>query len=130
MTLCQRGLGQVTSLPTFRSFTRKCYSVDRRRYSRVAVEYTASFSGEAYRTRGTILNLSMLGCRARITFRIKTGERIGMLIEVPGSDHPLYVSRADVQWANEEEVGMEFIHMEWGDRQRLAEIVRSIESAG
>ena len=104
--------------------------MDRRRYSRVAVEFTVSLSGEAYRTRGIILNLSMLGCRARSTFPIKTGERIGLLIDVPGSDHPLYVSRADVQWTDEEEVGMEFIHMEWEDRQRLAEVVRSIEAAG
>lgn len=76
-----------------------------------------------------IVNLSMLGCRARSTFSIKTGERIGILIDIPGSDNPLYVSRADVQWSDGQEVGMEFVHMEWEDRQRLAEIVRSIELA-
>ena len=103
--------------------------MDQRSYNRVRVDYPASFSGEAYRAQGMILNLSMLGCRARSTFSIKKGESIGVLIEVPRYKQPLYVSRADVQWSEGNEFGMEFIHMEWEARHRLGEILRAIEAA-
>ncbi|HET9942357.1 MAG TPA: PilZ domain-containing protein [Terriglobia bacterium] len=103
--------------------------MDQRRYNRVSVEYAALLSGKAYRANGTILSLSILGCRARSTSPLQKGERVGLLITVPGYDHPLYVSRADVQWSHGNEFGMEFIHMEWEGRQRLAEIIRGIEGA-
>ena len=103
--------------------------MDQRHYNRVRVDYAAAFSGDAYRAQGTILNLSMLGCRARSAYSIKQGESVGLLITVPGYDQPLYVSRADIQWADGNEFGMEFVHMEWEVRQHLAEIIRSIESA-
>ena len=101
--------------------------MDQRRYNRVSVEYAASLSGKGYRANGTILSLSILGCRARTTSPLQKGERVGLLITVPGHDHPLYVSRADVQWSHGNEFGLEFIHMEWEGRQRLVEIIRAIE---
>jgi hypothetical protein len=104
--------------------------LDKRRYNRITVDFAAAFSGDAYRARGTIINLSMLGCRARTTFSIRAGESIGVLIDVPEYDHPLYVSRAQVQWSDGDELGMEFIHMELEDRQRLAAIIRASEGAG
>jgi PilZ domain-containing protein len=105
-------------------------SLDQRQYNRVRVDYEASFSGEAYRAQGIIVNLSILGCRARSAFPIKKGESIGILISVPAYDHPIYVSRAEVQWADGNEFGMEFIHMEWEGRQHLGEIIRAIEASG
>ena len=108
-------------------FTGNAPSLDQRRYNRVSVEYAASLSGKAYRANGTILSLSILGCRARSASPLQKGEHVGLLITVPGYDHPLYVSRADVQWSHGNEFGMEFIHMEWEGRQRLAEIIRAIE---
>jgi hypothetical protein len=111
-------------------FTGDCTSLDQRHYDRVRVDYAASFSGDVYRAHGTILNLSILGCRARSASSIKKGERVGVLITVPTWNHPIYVSRAEVQWADGNEFGMEFIHMEWEDRQHLGEIIRAIEAAG
>lgn len=103
--------------------------MDQRRYDRVRVEYPASFSGTSYRAQGTVLNLSMMGCRARTTITVKKDECLGVLIDVPKYERPLYVARAEVQWSDGQEFGMEFIHMELEDRQRLGEIVRAIEGA-
>jgi len=74
------------------------------------------------------LNLSMVGCRARSTHTITKDESLGMLIDVPRCEHPLYISRAEVRWSDGQEFGTEFIHIELEDRQRLAEIIRMIEA--
>ncbi len=103
--------------------------MEQRKYDRVRVEYSASFSGESYRAKGSILNLSIVGCRARMGFVIKKGECLGVMIDVPGYEHPLYVARAEVRWSDGREFGMEFTHIELEDRQRLCEIIRAIEAA-
>ena len=103
--------------------------MEQRRHDRVRVEYSASFSGSSYRAEGTILNLSIGGCRIRTTFMVKKDDSIGVLIEIPKYDRPLYVSRAEIRWSDGQDFGMEFIQMEMEDQQRLGETVRAIEAA-
>jgi hypothetical protein len=98
--------------------------MEQRGYERLAVEYSAAFSGRSYRASGTVLNLSMVGCRCRTDFVVHKGESIGLLIHVPKFAHPLYVALAEVRWSQGQEFGVEFIHMELEDRHRLAEVIR------
>ena len=71
----------------------------------------------------------MIGCRARVAFLINPDEHLGLLIHMPRDVQPLYVARAEVRWLEGQDVGMEFIHMELEDRQRLSELIRAIEAA-
>ena len=103
--------------------------MEQRKHVRVRVEYPASFSGSSYRAEGTILNLSIGGCRIRTTFVVKKDDSIGVLIDIPKYDRPLYVSRAEVRWSDGQDLGMEFIQMEMEDQQRLGETIRAIEAA-
>ena len=56
-------------------------------------------------------------------------ECLGVLIDVPKYEHPIYVSSAQVRWSIGQEFGMEFTHIEGEDRQRLVETVREVETA-
>jgi len=99
--------------------------MEQRGHQRIGVEYSAAFSGRAYRVNGTVLNLSMVGCRCRTGVVVQIGEALRLLIHVPRYEHPLYVALAEVRWSQGEEFGVEFIHMELEDRHRLAEVIRS-----
>lgn len=101
--------------------------MEQRRHGRVRVELPASFSGTSYRAEGTILNLSIVGCRARTAAIIKKDDCLGVLIDIPTYDRPLYVSRAEVRWSDGQDFGMEFIQMEMEDQQRLGETIRASE---
>lgn len=103
--------------------------MDQRQYNRVLVEYPASFSGQPFRAPGTILDLSIAGCRAHTPFIVKKDECLGVLIDVPKYEHPIYVAFAQVRWSIGQEFGMEFTHIETEDRERLAEAIREIETA-
>ena len=98
--------------------------MEQRSYDRVGAEFAASISGSSYRAQGTVLNLSMLGCRCRATVVVQQGDRVGLLIHVPRYQHPLYVALAEVRWSQGQEFGVEFIHMELEDRHRLSEVIR------
>ena len=103
--------------------------MDQRQHSRVCVQYPGSFSGPPLRAPGTILDLSIAGCRAHVPFVIKKDECLGVLIDVPKYEHPIYVVSAQVRWSNGQEFGVEFTHIETEDRQRLAETLREIETS-
>ena len=99
------------------------------RHERVRVEYPAALSGSSYRAKGTMLNLSISGSRVRTPFMVKEDDCLGVLIDIPKYDRPLYVSRAEVRWSGGQDFGMEFIQMEMEDQQRLGENIRGIEAA-
>lgn len=94
-----------------------------RKYGRIAVEFPASFSGASFRAQGVIVDISLSGCRVHSALAMKKNERLGVLIDVPGYDHPLYISQAAIRWASAEEFGIEFLEMELTDRQKLHEVV-------
>ena len=95
-----------------------------RRYGRIAVELSASISGGSSRAQGVILDISLTGCRAQSSLAVKKDDFVGVLIDVPGYENPIYVTQAAIKWANAQEFGMEFLQMELNDRQRLQEIVQ------
>jgi hypothetical protein len=103
--------------------------MERRRYDRIRVRYSTAFLGRSYRASGTVVGLSLLGCRALAGFLIHPDEWLGLRILVPGDEPPIYVARAEVRWFEEQEVGMEFVNMEWQDRQRLSSMIRTMEGA-
>jgi PilZ domain len=97
--------------------------MDRRRFERVRVDYPATFSGRSSRASSTILDLSTCGCRARAAFLVNRDDCLGVLIDVPKYEEPIYVARAVVRWSHEDEFGMEFTDMDTEDHQRLCEVV-------
>ena len=94
-----------------------------RKHGRIAVEFSASLSALTFRGTGIISNISLGGCRVQSQLAIRKDDLLGLLIEVPGYDKPLYINQATIRWASNEEFGLEFMQMELNDRQRLHELV-------
>ena len=94
-----------------------------RKFGRIAVEFPASLSALTFRGTGIVLDISLTGCRIQSQMAIKKDDLLGLLIEVPGCDKPLYVNQAGVRWTSNEEFGLEFRQMELNDRQWLHELV-------
>ena len=90
-----------------------------RKHERIPVDYAGSFVGESLRGRGVILDLSIAGCRVSSSSVVATGDMLGVLIELPGHEQSLYITRTVVRWRTATEFGMEFILMDRHDRQRL-----------
>jgi PilZ domain len=94
-----------------------------RKYGRIAVELPASLTAVSSRGQGIVVDISLTGCRVHSQLAVKKNDSIGLLIDVPGHDKPLYINQAAIRWASNEEFGIEFIQMELSERQRLHEVV-------
>ena len=103
--------------------------MEHRKYDRYPVEYVASFSGDWFGAQGIILDLSVIGCRARGVFAVKKDDYASVLIDVPRFDHPLHVPLAVIRWSSGQEFGMEFIQMEPDDQRQLRELIQAIKTA-
>lgn len=57
---------------------------------------------------GTVLDLSLFGCRIRSTTPVKTGMVFTLRIEVPGGEEPIRIERAEVRWVRGIECGLSF----------------------
>lgn len=104
--------------------------MEQRKHPRYLVEYAGSFSGEGISANGMIVDLSWAGCRARIKSTVKKGECLGVLIDVPRYETPLHVDLAIVRWAQNQELGMEFVRMAPAYQQQLREVIRLTEATG
>jgi hypothetical protein len=100
-----------------------------RKHARYDVEYVGSFSGERISGQGVVIDLSSGGCRARSAVTFTKGDFLGVLIHIPGSEHPLFVNLAVVRWSSGQEFGTEFIRMTADDQQRLHELIRATDAA-
>ena len=63
-----------------------------RKYGRIAVELSALISGGSSRGQGVIVDISLTGCRARSNLGVKKDDCVGLLIDVPGYEHPIYIT--------------------------------------
>ena len=82
--------------------------MNNRLHPRYPVEFTAAFLGERITTSGLILNLSSGGCRVRSIDKLRQGEVLRLLIDVPRYQTLVEVNQASVQWSTGDESGLKF----------------------
>jgi len=69
---------------------------------------------------GTILDLSMAGCRVEAAVPVQESALMEVRIFVPDLDWPLMIDEAVVQWADGRGFGLSFQKMRQGVQDRLS----------
>jgi PilZ domain len=64
-------------------------------------------------------NLSLGGCRMNGSLAMRRGQQLTLRLHLPGDESPLVVERAAVRWVAGEDVGLEFVSLLSGERDRL-----------
>ena len=101
-----------------------------RKHLRYPVEYTAAFLGEGITASGVILNLSSGGCRGRSGGKLRQGDVVRLLIDVPSYQTLLEVNQATVQWSSGDEFGVQFSGTPAEEDERLlSELIVAAQAA-
>lgn len=101
--------------------------VERRRYGRVPVKYRALvhfISG--HDTPGTLLDLSLGGCRISSEEGAPVGSALEIRIYQEDEHEPIHVERAEVRWARDGEFGVEFMEVAVTDQERIRVLFESL----
>ena len=98
---------------------------EKRRHPRYPVELPATFFND--RTSGFVRigNISAGGCKLETNFAVLPGDCGQLLIDVPGYNAPLKVSRASVRWVTGHECGLEFIRVDDDGQGSLNRLTQS-----
>lgn len=101
--------------------------VERRRYGRVPVKYRAFIhfrSGND--TDGTLLDLSLGGCRISSVVAAAVGSTLEIRIYPDEGQEPIQVERADVRWAREGQFGVEFVKVAPAEQKQIEGLFESL----
>ncbi len=78
-------------------------------------------------TDGTVLDLSLLGCRIGSTTPVYPGMVFTLHMEVPGSEEPIQIERAEVRWVRGDEFGLSFLAFTTKAYECLVEIIQQLQ---
>ena len=103
---------------------------DRRTLPRFPVQFRTvlSISGTAIEGRGTLLDLSLGGCRVEAPLSVQPSILLELRIYVPDLDWPLMVDGAVVQWVKGNTFGLRFLRLRPTEADRLAEVISRLEN--
>lgn len=101
--------------------------MNRRKSPRYQVELRCTFAGDQYTGEGTVLDLSMKGCRVRSDTPVLKGAYVELFITLLGQIPPLPVELAVIRWSTGPVSGLEFIRIADGHQARLRHYVHDLE---
>lgn len=98
-----------------------------RKFRRVPVELSSFFSADGPNEwSGTAINLSRKGCAIHSTRAVQTDDYLRVLIFPSANQAPIEVELARVQWAANEQFGVEFMTVAPRDAIRLQDFLAII----
>ena len=101
--------------------------MDIRKHARFTVHFQSSFSsGQRLEGEGTVLNLSVGGCKVKSDTRVPLGTDVRLHIMMQ-EEQPLEIKRAAVRWVRGQEFGLEFTFVEADEELRLRLFVQTFE---
>lgn len=103
--------------------------MNRRKHVRFQVELRCAFMGDQFAGEGTVLDLSMEGCRVRSDTPVLTGVYMEVFITLLGQIPPLPIELAVVRWSPGAVFGLEFIRITDRHQARLRHYVQDLEQA-
>jgi len=98
---------------------------DRRVSPRCRVQFRTTFTGDGLRLEGmgTVLDLSLGGCRVEASLPVKRALLMELRIYVPDLDWPLMIDAAVVQWVKDQTFGLRFLQLRPTEQARLQQVM-------
>ena len=83
-----------------------------RAHYRLAVSYPAMFCDQAVIGEGIVTNLSVFGCTIQCREAVPTNLRLLLRLILPDQRESLPIDVAEVRWVKDNQVGLQFHHLE------------------
>jgi len=98
--------------------------------SRVPVECSVVFAGDALIGEGRVIDVSLPGCLMESQEDVKVGDYVRLKLSLPDQKPPIKVPLAVVRWADGKRIGVEFIRSSEDDQVRLTRFIQQYRQAG
>ena len=92
----------------------------------MAASFPVTFDAGAVQGRGLAVDISMSGCTFHTEAELVEGNILRMRLELPEATSPVSVEAVIIRTLRSGRVGVEFIRVENGERQRLQRFIRGL----
>ena len=90
-----------------------------RNHPRFPIQWSTVYVGDDFIGQGTILDLSLMGCRMAGNMLPEPGLRLSLCVYPAHRNTEIYVEEARVKWITGEQFGIEFVKVRTKDLQWL-----------
>lgn len=98
-----------------------------RKAPRILVRLQSHRSAKDYpTTNGTIIDLSLFGCRISSDMPVNPGSVFTLRMDVPGYEEPIEIERADVRWVRGREFGLSFLALTTKAYECLIQVIQQL----
>jgi PilZ domain len=100
---------------------------DRRATPRLRVQFRTTFStASKLEGTGTMLDLSLGGCRIESPVTVEPGVSLELRIHAPDIEWPLMIEAASVQWVSGQIFGLAFFQIRETEQERLGQVISDL----
>ncbi len=103
--------------------------MERRQHRRVPVQVQGFLLGNSHETEAVTLDLSVGGAKFDCDLEVFPGKIIRVRLVVPGSEEPVSIEDARVQWVGEDTFGVSFHNVRPGELDELEQLIDEYEEA-
>jgi len=101
--------------------------MEQRKYPRFPINCTVTFTSDATKGEGRVLNLSLGGGAIESEVAISRGEYLKLQIKLPDQPTLLEIDLAPVRWVDGKAFGVEFISMQPQAKDMLNQCVAELD---
>ena len=106
--------------------------MDLRKYKRYQVDFPIYFFSDGFSDNtpigtGRVFNVCEHGCKVKSDTSVATGETVAVRLYDPRLHPPVQIHSAKIIWAMELDLGLEFLTMQQGDRDRFRQFLQVLE---
>lgn len=102
--------------------------MDQRQCPRFPVRFRSAFSSaNLVGGEGSVLDLSIRGCRIDSSTEVSPGTTLDVRIQTDGEEPPVQIKQAVVRWSKPRQFGLEFVTLVPEEWTRLQYVVKRIE---
>jgi len=103
--------------------------MERRQHRRVPVQVQGFLLGNSHETEAVTLDLSVGGAKFDCDLEVFPGKVIRVRLIIPGSEGPVSIEGARVQWVGEDTFGVSFQNVHPDELDELEQLIDEYEEA-
>lgn len=97
--------------------------MERRRHRRVHAQLKSWLRANSHEIEGETIDLSAGGAKFASSLPVELGKQVTVKLVIPGTDTPIYIEQAQVQWIHDQTFGVRFLEIRQQELDELEQLI-------
>ncbi|HEX5647395.1 MAG TPA: PilZ domain-containing protein [Nitrospira sp.] len=99
------------------------FPMERRRHRRVHAQLKSWLRANSHEIEGETIDLSAGGAKFASSLPVELGKQVTVRLYIPGTDTPIDIEQAQVQWIHDQTFGVRFLEIRQQELDELEQLI-------